>query len=282
MSAPESSLLPAGEAFPAGTVDAGLYPSHASGFEHSLVALAMGEACWLVEADDGHHLRVEPAALEDVRQQLERFDRENVGWPPRPVADSGPARREAPLSPWIWVVGVVAMYWAQGKWPSLTDELSLDARRVFGRDEWWRAATALWLHADVGHLVSNVCGGFLVFSAVIVTFGAKRGWAWIAVAAVAGNLAAVALNRGTDYRSIGASTGIFAALGLLTGRAVRVVMRAGKTGRGRAVMLPLASGLVVLGLFGAGGMQVDVLAHATGFAAGLILGFAAGGEMARE
>ena len=279
MPVPEPSVPLANDPFPEGTVDAGVYTTQAEGFVHSLVVLAMGEACWLVPAADGHHLRVEPGALETARRQLACFDRESVGWPPKPVVDNAPVRLHAPLSPLFWVLGVLAVFWAQGAWPGLTEAGALDADRVFHHGEWWRAASALWLHADVGHLVSNAGGGWLVFSAVVATFGLGAGWWWLTASAVMGNLAAVGLHAGEDYRSLGASTAIFAGLGLLTGRALRVMSRSGPSRRWRTMGVPLASGLGVLGLFGAGGVNIDVLAHATGFVSGLVMGWAAGGSV---
>ena len=77
------------------------------------------------------------------------------------------------------------------------------------------------------------------------------------------------------YRSLGASTAIFAGVGLLTGRAIRVLRHSGHWQQGRAMFVAFAGGLTVLGLYGAGGLHIDVLAHATGFAAGLVLGFVA-------
>ena len=44
----------------------------------------------------------------------------------------------------------------------------------------------------------------------------------IAIAAVAGNFAIAGLNYPGPYRSIGASTAVFAGLGLLTGRAIQL------------------------------------------------------------
>jgi membrane associated rhomboid family serine protease len=257
-----------------------VYATHAEGFQHSLVVLAMGETCWLVETEGGHHLRVETAVLDATRLQLACFDRESVGWPPRPSVDAVPIRKHAPLSPLLWVFAVVAMFWAQGNWPALTDAALLDARRVFDDGEWWRAGSALWLHGDIGHLVSNAGGGFLVFSAVVATFGAVAGWGWLTVSAIVGNLAAVSVHHGDNYRSLGASTAVFAGLGLLAGRAVRVMSRSDHRRRWRMLLLPLASALAVLGLFGAGGVDVDVLAHATGFGGGLMTGFLTSGRSA--
>ena len=278
MYAPESAVAPASDPFPEGSVDAGVYATHREGFQHGVVVLAMGEPCWLVEHEGRHHLRVEPAALDAVREQLDCLDRESVGWPPQRVVERAAVRRSAPVSPLLWVCGVFAVFWAQGAWPGLTDVALLDAGRVFGHGEWWRVGTALWLHGDLGHLVSNAGGGLLVFSAVVLTLGTRAGWALLAGSAVVGNLAAAALHHGSVYRSLGASTAVFAGLGLLTGRAVRLMSRSGHPHRWRTVLVPLASGLAVLGLLGAGDVHIDVLAHGTGFGAGLVAGFVAAGR----
>jgi membrane associated rhomboid family serine protease len=274
--APEPSALPAAATlFPEDSEAVGIYPTHLAAFERSLVILAMGQTCWIVPAPDGHHLRVAPALVDLTRRQIGYYDRECLGWPPRPALDTAPARKHLPLSPLLWVIGIFLVFAAQLQRPALTDAWLLDPHRVFTFGEWWRTATALWLHADLSHLVSNAGGGFLVFSAVIATFGFAPGWALLAASSITGNLAAAAAHSGDDYRSLGASTAVFAGLGLLTGRAVRVLLRSGHPRR-RAVLTPLASGLVVLGLYGAGGIHIDVLAHATGFTSGLLLSLAAG------
>jgi len=275
MTEPEPSVPLANDPFPDGSVEAGVYATYEEGFEHSLVMLAMGETCWLVSTERGHHLCVELTAFDAARRQLACFDRERIGWPPPPFVDDAPRNQSTPLSPLLWVLSVCAVYWAQQERPGLTEAGLLDAQRVFGHGEVWRAWTALWLHADVGHLVSNATSGWMVFSAVMSTFGLRAGWGLIAAAAIAGNLATVTLHSGDDYRSLGASTAVFAALGLLVGRAVRLMSRTGHPHRWRTLLTPLFAGLVVLGLYGAGGVEVDVLAHAMGFGTGLLFGFAA-------
>jgi hypothetical protein len=64
-------------------VEAGIYPTSEGGFEHGLVVLAMGQPYWLIPSEAGFRLLVEPGAFEEAREQLARFDRESVGWPPR-------------------------------------------------------------------------------------------------------------------------------------------------------------------------------------------------------
>jgi membrane associated rhomboid family serine protease len=257
-------------------VEAGVYSTPAEGFEHGLVVLAMGGSYYLAPSDNGYRLLVELAALAAVREQLACFDRESIGWPPRPAVEERPVRRFELFTPLLWAILVMAVFWGQGAWPGTWEEAgALDPRAVFDQGEWWRLAMALFLHADVGHLVGNVLSGVFVFAAVVSTIGRRRGWLLLALASFAGSLAVAALNYPGPYRSLGASTAVFAGLGLLTGRAIRVLQRPGRPHRWRAVLGPLAAGLTLLGLYGAGEVHTDVVAHLTGFAAGLVLGFAA-------
>jgi len=257
-------------------VEAGVYSTSAEGFEHGLVVLAMGESYYLAPSDNGYRLLVEPAALAAVREQLAYFDRESIGWPPRPAVEERSVRRLELFTPLLWAFLVMAVFWGQGAWPGMWEEAgALDPRAVFDQGEWWRLATALFLHADVGHLVGNVLSGVFVFAAVVSTIGRRRGWLLLALASLAGSLAVAALNYPGPYRSLGASPAVFAGLGLLTGRAIRVLQRPGRPHRWRTVLRPLATGLTLLGLYGAGEVHTDVGAHLTGFAAGLVLGFAA-------
>ena len=264
------------ERVPDDLAEAGVYPTSTVGFDHGLVVLAMGQPYWLLPSDAGFRLCVEAPVLDAMREQLACFDRESIGWPPRPAAPEAPAREIEFLTPLLWALTILAVFYGQNQWPGAWENAgALDARAVFSRGEWWRPGTALFLHADFGHLTSNLLSGFFVFSAVLTTIGRRRGWLLLAVASVTGNFAIAALNYPGPYRSLGASTAIFAGLGLLTGRAIRTVPPASHPHRWRAVFVPLAAGLTLLGLFGAGNLRTDVGAHVTGFAAGLLLGFAA-------
>jgi len=277
MAPPEAPADHRSERVPDELVEAGVYPTAAEGFDHGLVVLAMGWSYWLVPAETGYRLLVEPPALGAVREQLACFDRESIGWPPRPPREVAARGQLELLTPLLWAAAVLVVFGFQQEWPGVLEQAGvLDARAVFDRGEIWRLGTALFLHANVEHLVSNGISGLLAFSAAISTLGRRRGWGLLALAALTGNLATAALNYPFPYRSLGASTAIFAALGLLTGRAARVLQQRHRPRRWRPVLVPLAAGLTLLGLFGAGGPNTDVEAHLAGFAAGLTLGFAAG------
>jgi membrane associated rhomboid family serine protease len=270
--APESSTAATDPRDPEPLIEVGVYASTREGFEHGLVALALGLPFWLVPVDGGARLMVEPDAAERVREQLRWFDEENARGRMPPAITPPAVRRADFVTPLLWALGVMASFRLQAESARWSEAGALDAAALFGRGEWWRPFTALFLHADLGHLVSNLLSGVFVFSAVLSAFGRARGWLLLVIGAVAGNIAAAAIRSGEAYRSVGASTAVFAALGLLTGAAMRRVAGHAPRGRWRAVFTPLASGLVVLGLFGAGEVRIDVVAHATGFACGLALG----------
>lgn len=259
-------------------IEVGAYPTTAEGFAHGLVVLAMGAPFWLQPGPADFRLLVEARVGHAARAQLSSYDRESREWPPATPELHAGARQSEFATPLLWSLVVLAVFWLQTLRPELTSAGALDPEAIFGRGEWWRVGTALFLHADVGHVVANGIAGIFVFAAVLSALGRRRGWLALACAALAGNFFAALAHRHDDYRSIGASTAIFAGLGLLTGRAIRIPLRSDHPHRVRLILTPLAAGLAVLGLYGAGGVQVDLLAHATGFASGLLLGFAASGS----
>ncbi|MEY4938801.1 MAG: hypothetical protein RIQ93_536 [Verrucomicrobiota bacterium] len=272
MSPPHVTTDSVNDELPEELVEAGVYATVDEGLQHGLVVLAMGSPCWLTpEASQGFRLMVEPSIVIKAREQLACFDRESLRWPPRPA--NSLAGKPDLTTPLLWSLTLVLVFWGQVTWPEWTKMGALDATAVFHRHEWWRLATALFLHADVDHLISNGLSGILVFAAVLSTFGRVRGWLLICVSGITGNLGVAAINHPAAYRSLGASTAIFAALGLLTGRAVRALAAPGRQRRWREMFVSLAAGLTVLGLYGAGGINVDVIAHVSGFGAGLVLGF---------
>ena len=156
--------------------------------------------------------------------------------------------------------------------------LSLDwlgaGRFVAGRvvaGEWWRTVTALTLHVEPDHL-----GGNLVFGAFFGLYVGRylgRGIGWLAVlgaAALANALTAILLEPA--HRSIGASTAVFAALGILTAYTWRRGFLRETPWRWR--IAPIVAGLGLLAFTGTGGENTDVFAHLAGFVTGFGTGLA--------
>ena len=137
------------------------------------------------------------------------------------------------------------------------------------RGELWRTVTALTLHGDHVHLLANVVIGGLVGLFAGQVLGSGLAWVSILIGGAAGNLL-TAFIRPAGHTSIGASTAVFAALGLLAahGWVLRRKMRASNFVR----HAPIIGAVVLLSYLGAGGERTDVLAHVMGFFAGGLLG----------
>lgn len=139
--------------------------------------------------------------------------------------------------------------------------------------EWWRVVTALTLHADVGHLLSNLAFGIVLGYLASRALGGGVAWASILIGAMMGN-ALDALWMPEQQRSIGASTAVFATLGILS--AYAWVLETATNLRWAKRLGPLIAGVILLGFLGAGGERTDVVAHVTGFISGCALGAALG------
>ena len=139
--------------------------------------------------------------------------------------------------------------------------------------QWWRSVTALTLHLDLAHLTANLVFGaaFGYFAGQL--FGTGLAWAGILLGGSFGNYLNAWL-QGPGHRSIGASTAIFAALGLLSAFTWRRWRRPGENLLRR--WSPIFAGIALLAYTGAGGERTDVLAHLTGFVSGLAMGVAYG------
>jgi membrane associated rhomboid family serine protease len=136
--------------------------------------------------------------------------------------------------------------------------------------EWSRTVTALMLHADALHLGANMVGLALFGTAVCSIAGSGIGWLLILTSGMAGNYLN-ALLFGGGHLSIGASTAVFGALGIVASH--QVVDKIRRPGQRLKAWIPLAGGLALLGILGSAA-NTDITAHLFGFMAGLVLGAA--------
>ena len=144
---------------------------------------------------------------------------------------------------------------------------ALDAGRPY---EWWRSITALTLHLDQEHLLGNLLFGVVAGVAAARLIGPGVAWLSVLGAAALANYAEIILAPAT-HRAVGASTAVFATLGLLTGMASR--QRLTLRERLWYRWAPLIAGICLLTLLGAGDAHVDVLGHALGFVFGTCAGW---------
>jgi membrane associated rhomboid family serine protease len=136
--------------------------------------------------------------------------------------------------------------------------------------EIWRAVTALTLHGDAAHALGNAFAIGIFFSATAGQIGVGLAGALILLAGAVGNIAN-SLLQGSPHDSVGASTAVFGAVGILGSLAA---MRRRKEGDKRRLWIAAGTALALLGMLGTGGRQVDVLAHLLGLLVGGGVGIA--------
>ena len=205
-----------------------------------------------------------------ARAQLQGYEREN---PPRRAAVvPEPVHAKAWVGAVCYATFILLVAWLAGHKAFAVDWLSaggLDTR-AFRSGEPWRAVTAVTLHFDIAHLLGNL--GFGMFFGWLAgqLLGPGVAWSGALAAAVAANLLNASVQPASHF-SAGASTAVFALLGLLSAYAWR---RRTSTGERWAYRwAPLIAGLFLLGFTGVGGESTDVLAHLTGFVMGALAGW---------
>jgi len=124
------------------------------------------------------------------------------------------------------------------------------------------------LHADTLHLAGNIIGIAIFGTAVCTITGWGAGWLMILTTGLVGNLLNAILYQ-TDHLSIGASTAIFGAIGILA--AYQFFRKLRLPGQRIRAWLPLAGGIALLGSLGSGEF-VDLTAHLFGFIVGIVIG----------
>jgi rhomboid protease GluP len=255
-------------------VPVGAWSSLGEAQEHALVVLAMNRECWLVPAAGQYALLAPPAEAPGIHREFALYESEQAERRVRVEPPVFPSGIEFAL---VWALSLLVVFWWQGQDPTLSDRFCNSSRSLVEGGEWWRAFTALFLHADAGHLLSNIGIGGIFCVMVAHTVGAWRGWVLILGGGMLGNLVNAWVRYPDDFTSLGASTANFAAVGVLTGVAMVRAWRYHSLRELRPLMVPMLTGFIVLGLWGAGGDgpeagRVDVAGHVAGWTGGLLLG----------
>jgi len=223
--------------------------------------------------DSGTCVLIVPAQFSaKASNELQLYDEENPPIQAKPVRKIEHQNAVPGLIGYVFVIcmvaGMAGYSFFQSNW--------FVAGRVDGeliRDgEIWRLFTALTLHSGVRHLLGNIVFGvfFGLFAGRLL--GSGIAWLAIVLAAASGN-ALNTLFLDASHRSIGASSAVFAALGLVAGYVWFGKLMSQE--RWSTRFGPIVGGLALLMYTGTGGENTDIGAHflgfVCGFGAGLIL-----------
>jgi rhomboid protease GluP len=245
----------------------------------ALVLMALGVEHRVQEREGTLHLWVTARDRHRAEVALAAHDRERLAEVPRipPAPDQGWSAAGLGVIITLVAFYVVAGGRDTGSYGPWFRAGAADAARIVG-GELYRAVTALTLHADPMHLLANSLAGLVLVGALGRWLGGGLACGFTLLSGVLGNLI-VAFAYQDRHISVGASTAIFGALGVLGGlQFVRWMRgRAAPGGRRRALSV-IAACLGVFAMLGVGAKNgtTDVLAHLAGLVAGLAIGLPAG------
>lgn len=239
--------------------------------ESRLVLESMGIAAHVLHQEGTWVLAVRHQDAGIATAELDAYRREN----PEPLASRNKA------VPVFEGAGTAVFFYAG----TIILVAQLNMRQTFGLEwfaagrmragsvmdgQWWRTFTALTLHLDGGHIIANLLfGAVFGWLAGRVLGGGVAGLA-IVIAGALGNFMNAAVQN-PNHSSIGASTAVFAALGVIVSHSLRP--RSFVQPKLLKRWSPLIGGVLLLAFTGIGGERTDVVAHLTGFLAGLLIGW---------
>ena len=206
---------------------------------------------------------------ETAQKELLAFADENRNWPPPAPKAVNPGFRFSFLV-LFGVVCLAVFHWNISRVDPMASWLESGkflADRVLN-GEWWRLITANTLHVDDAHLISNFFGLLLFVSGVNYYLGPGFSWFMVLLSAALGNYFNALLYQ-IGHPSIGASTAVFGAVGLIATFGIRTYYHRREI-RGR-IVFPLVAGLGLFAMLGTN-PESDVTAHLFGFAAGILVG----------
>jgi membrane associated rhomboid family serine protease len=221
--------------------------------------------------DQRRCMLVVPAEFsEKAKYEIWQYDKENqpaLRKKPRLV----PEFQNAVPGVVVYIVIVCLVAWLAGE--SAFNQNWVSAGRVDGelirQGEWWRTLTALTLHSGLRHLAGNIGFGALFGILAGRLFGSGLTWLSVVVASGFAN-ALNTLLLASRHQSIGASTAVFATLGLIAGFVWRAKLMA--QDRWAYRLGPIVGGIALLAYTGTGGPNTDIGAHLAGFVCGFGFG----------
>lgn len=239
----------------------------------ALVLHARAVPCHLRHDGEGWSLLVPHSCRDTAVTELRLFEEENRHWPP-PDHPVPPLAGETLAT--LSVLFLLAIFHNITRldlaplvahtpdWTGLGDAHAALIRE----GEWWRLVTALTLHAGAVHLLGNLAIGGIFALSLCRDLGSGLAWCLILGSGALGNLLN-SLIQAPDHRSLGASTAVFGAVGILA--AAGIVHSRHNRGM-RRYLPPAAAALGLLALLGTEGKETDLGAHLCGFLSGLLLG----------
>lgn len=212
---------------------------------------------------------VAPALRQQALDEIHAYILENDQWPPPVAANAGFIPTFRAMSP-LLIGCLVGIHGISGDWQAEAPWFAKGAGNstaILSQGELFRLVTALTLHADLVHLLSNCFLGIFLLHFYLQLTGNGLGLSAMLVTAVAANYLNV-LVHGPGHMFVGFSTALFAIIGMLC-----TMSFAFKTSRFFLhFFMPLMAGLALLAMLGSEGERTDLGSHLFGLGCGLLGG----------
>jgi membrane associated rhomboid family serine protease len=247
--------------------------------DRSVVLIAMGVDCVVLHEASDWVLLVAEGDVERARAEIGSYEegeaRRASERAVQPVIGAAPGDFRGGLVFSFLLMGAYALQRATPD--DVIDGWVMDVGRVRA-GEWWRLVSALGVHGSFEHVFANgVIGGFLF------AFLAREWRTWVALVmalgcGVLGNGLNLMFHWTGEHRSIGASTSVFAVMGLLFAHGWVGAGGVGFRGKVRAWVLPFGGAAAMYSFFAGDPThsldfhRVDHTAHFGGWLAGAIAG----------
>lgn len=167
----------------------------------------------------------------------------------------------------VWVT-LTILFYALDSRINLHNRGVMDSGAVF-HGQWWRLFTAIWLHADLAHLGSNLTIGLVLLGLAMARLGSGTALLAAYLAGAGGNLLASLVAQPSPHLSLGASGMVMGCLGLLAIQSLDMLRR--NLASWKFILSGMVAGLMLFTLLGVA-PGTDVVAHAGGFICGLLIG----------
>lgn len=243
--------------------------------EWALVLQAEGVPVVVVRGETVWSIGVPAEEVERAAASLAAWRLERATPPPPPepaaifLAPSPPETLLALACAWSLVAFHLGLERA-GRLADFVDRGANQAALVLA-GELHRCLTALTLHADLGHAAGNALFGTFFLATLAGRVGLGLAVACFVATGAVGNLADALFHRAA-HSTIGASTGVFGLVGVLTGLAAW--RRHRRASRRRGAWVALGAGLALVAMLGGAGPDVALAAHLFGLMVGAVAGLA--------
>lgn len=241
--------------------------SRKQAMDWSLVLLSQGiETVIDFENETGWGLVLNEAENERALAILAQYRAENRHWPWRRSFSSEGVLFD--YGSFGWALLVCFFFWIQTRSGANFEEAGLMDAVAVSHGEWWRLFTAVFLHANLGHLAMNVSIGLALLGLTMGSYGTGIGLLAAYLTGAAGNVATW-LVFSSGHRSLGASGMVMGCVGLLAVQSIFSGPR--NPNRLKYALSSIAGGIMLFALLGLS-PESDVLAHLGGFVSGVALG----------